>query len=507
MGGFPYETVDMAQNISCSEGTRTLAKTNREGWTVLLMEAVQGGETVQWDHLAVSSTVERSAQHAVEAYTDKGGSRYVLEVSNPVDVAALKQITELAGGFKVRVGPHPSLNTVRCVISTADIAKVSEQTLKEHFATQGVVDVHRICKGNGKDKVSTTSVVLTCEGKTFPETVKFGLLRIRTRAYYELPLQCYNCYGYGHSRAKCKNKTRCRVCSGEHEIAAKCGRKAFCSNCRGNHQPTNRKCSTYVKEVGILRLKTDLGVPYRDAKKVYIKEKCGRTHAQVVVGGTSADTAKSQPASSFSKKPRKKKKGKAKKSVPQGKGSGGASASELASKETTGTNTGNKQTPKTKSTAVGSSPPAGVSRVEVLDMMAVGREGVVSPGAGGTDPLPDATTPVDAMELKLLRKQVDSLIKDVAKLKSRNRALTEAKTRVEFECAGYLGQLQRAGLVSESSEVDLTTGKPFTRKRKLDALEATKSGKNRKKGDDAETSPPVDDAASDPNKDPASEPT
>lgn len=497
------------------------------------MEAVQGGTKVAWDHLAVASTVQRSAEHAVEAYTEKGGSRYVLEVSNPADVAALKLITELDGGFKVRVGPHLALNTVRCVISTEDIADVSEETLKEQLATQGVVGVHRICKGNKKDKVSTTSVVLTCEGTTFPETVKFGLLRIRTRAYYELPLQCYNCYGYGHGRAKCKNKTRCRVCSGEHEVAGKCGRKAYCSNCRGNHQPTNRKCSTYVMEVGILRLKTDLGVSYRDAKKVYIKEKCGKTVAQVVAEKASVDSTKGPQASSSSKKSKKKKKGKAKKPVPSGKGSGGASSSTSekatgtntgnkqpaatnstavgaglpAGMVSTGTNTGNKRTAKTKSTAVGASPPAGVVRVDTLDMTTVGREGVVSPGVGGTDPLPDAVTSVEVMELQLLRKQMDSLTKDVAKLKSRNRALTDAKTRVELECAGYLGQLQRAGLVSESSEEDLTTGKPFTRKRKLEALEATKSGKNRKKGDDAEASPPVDDAASDPNMDPASEPT
>lgn len=56
--------------------------------------------------------------------------------------------------------------------------------LKEQLGSEGVVGIQRICKSRGNDKVENTSVELTCEGTNFPETVKFGLLRIMTRATF-----------------------------------------------------------------------------------------------------------------------------------------------------------------------------------------------------------------------------------------------------------------------------------------------------------------------------------
>lgn len=450
------------------------------------MEMVDGGEGVVWDHLDVASTVQRSAGHAVDAYTERGGARYVLEVSDPADVAKLKQITELSSGIKVRVGAHPSLNRVRCVFSSKDIINVSEKVLKEHFATQGVVDVHRICRGKGEGKVNTSSVVLTCEGTSFPETVKFGLLRIRTRAYYALPLQCYNCYGYGHGRAGCKNKARCRVCSGVHEIAEKCRAKAFCSNCRGNHQPTNRKCPTYVKEVEILRLKTDLGVSYGDAKKVFIKEKSGKSYAKVA-GAPPVDSGKNPQVVNTPKKgkAKKKKKKKAKKSGPQGKGPDGAGPS-----SSEGAKTDNQRATQTKSVGVGASPPVGVATGCTSEKTA-GREGDVATATVGTDPLPDADIPLDSMEKQLLLKKVESLTKENAHYRSKNRQLQESNSRLEQERSSLVGQLERAGASHDNVEL---ISLPLTRRKRklLTVLDGAVDHKCRKQGDDStESSPPV----------------
>lgn len=478
----------MQNTISYSEGRRTLAKNKRSGTIVLLMEAIEGGSKVSWNHLDVASAVQRSAGHTVEAHTDRGGSRYVLEVSDPADAEKLKQITELSGGFKVRVGAHPTLNKIRCVISSVDIINESEQILKEHFATQGVVDVHRICKGSGEGKVNTSSVVLTFEGTSFPETVKFGLLSIRTRAYYALPLQCYNCYGYGHGRAGCKNKTRCRVCSGVHPVAEKCGAKAFCSNCRGNHQPTNRRCPTYVKEADILRIKTNLGVSFGDAKKVYSDERSGKSYAAVAAGTAPVDSGKGQQVPLFSSQGKKKKKAKqgAAKSNPKGKGTDGAPSAK-------GAKAGKKGTTQCKSTGVGASPPAGLTQVASATKSgkATGREGKVLTQEVGTDPLPDAETPTDK-DKQLLEKLVESLRKEVALGKGKIKQLKESKTRLEMECASLVGQLERVGVNLDSSESEVTA--PVTRrKRKQTAgLEDTRGKKSRKKGENSAPSPPID---------------
>lgn len=448
------------------EGTRTLSKQSREtGATVLLMEKATGSIETAWDHISVATTVQQIAGPTVEAYTEKGGSRYVLEVKDPNAVEKLLKVTKLVGGVEVKVSRHPTFNTSRCVISSSDISGVPDAVLKEQMASQGVVDVQRICKGRGNDKVGTTSVILTCEGTDFPETVKFGLLRIRTRAYYPLPLQCYNCYGYGHGKKDCKGKTRCRVCSGVHAIGDKCEAKAFCSNCRGNHQPTNRKCPTYVKEAGILKLRTDLGVSFRDARKVYNNEKKGKSYADVA-RTTPAVPSQQLKASNPKGKTVQKKKQKVKKPKPKSKGKGGTASSAEAG-------AGKKR--KAAKPAV--NPPASaVSKT-------IGREVEVVTRAEkcvGTEPLPDADTPAECLEKQLLQQQVECLTNEITLLKSKCLQFQETIYRIEKDRKALMGQLAKAGAVYTS---DSESGPPLTRnKRKCTVLEGDRTGKSRKKG-------------------------
>lgn len=499
------------KKIAVSEGRRTLAKTKRLGLTVLLMEAVEGEQGVPWDHLDVASTVQRFAGQAVEAYTEKSGSRYVFEVSDPADAIKLKQITQLTSGRMVRVIPHPVHNQVRCVVSNPDIYHVSEQILKEQFAAQGVVDVHRICKGNGTAKAKTSSVVLTFEGTSFPANVKFGLLRIQTRPYYSLPLQCYNCYGYGHGKTGCKNKTRCRVCSGVHDIATKCRAKAFCSNCRGNHQPMDRKCPTYVKEAAVLKLRTDNGVSYRDAKKAHNTESHGKkSYAQVAketpaaapleqqVPSTSASQKKRASSTSASQRRRiKAKEAKAAKAakaaakpVPKTGGPGGVSTPKVA-------NAGGKEVRHTRTIGVGTGPPASLAPMRNASGKTDGGKDAVPTRAVGTDPMPDTEISSPDTERQLRLEKVESLIREVTRLKEKYRnlkeTLREKKSREEPEYLATPVEQPIEEIVSVvigSSEDDVSA--PLTRrKRKMIAeAETTKSVKSRKKGEPPRYSPP-----------------
>lgn len=45
---------------------------------VLLIEAIEGEQSVAWDHLEMASTVQRS----VDAHTERGGTMYVFEDSD-----------------------------------------------------------------------------------------------------------------------------------------------------------------------------------------------------------------------------------------------------------------------------------------------------------------------------------------------------------------------------------------------------------------------------------------
>lgn len=121
-----------------------------------------------WDHISVATMVQQIVGPIVEAYTEKGGSRYVLEVK---DQDALLKVTKLVGGVEIKVSRHPTFYTLVCGISSSNIVRVPDAVLKEQLASQGVMDVQRICKGRGNTKLGTISVVLTCEGTNFSEMV------------------------------------------------------------------------------------------------------------------------------------------------------------------------------------------------------------------------------------------------------------------------------------------------------------------------------------------------
>lgn len=66
-----------------------------------------------------------------------------------------------------------------------------------------------------------------------------GLVKIPVRPYVDSVVQCYQCYGFGHWKDKCK-KERVYIVCGEkyHGI---CEKKEKCVNCRGNHKANDRK--------------------------------------------------------------------------------------------------------------------------------------------------------------------------------------------------------------------------------------------------------------------------
>lgn len=460
------------------EGLQTLTKNNCSGPFMLVMDKCNEG--VEWDHLAVAEMVQRTAGQTVEAYTDKAGSRYVFVVSDVDDAEKLKLVTDLGSGFKVRVTAHPTLNKTRCVISSKDLLGVSDAVLKRIFTPQGVSEVHRIAKGKGDTKVYTSSVVLTCEGTEFPETVKFGLLRIRTRPFYAFPLQCYNCYDYGHGKQACKSKTRCRVCSGTHPITKKCKAKAFCFHCKGNHQPVNRKCPAYVKEAEILRLRANLGVPYKDAKKVFNKEKGGTTYATIAARPVQEESRRDPPAPVPPKagKPKRKRK-KAKKSVPKGKESDGARTSKVVL-----ANSSKRAKTATPGCSCGAA--AVANSVEVMVTPSV--VGVVPTPVVGTDPLPNAGPPAIDEEKQLLKTQVEELTKQNAIITEELKTLKKRITQFEKNERKLVRQLTEAtaAMDQESSEEDIFEPKQPLKRRTVvlddDAIKDTTDAKSGRRG-------------------------
>lgn len=216
----------------------------------------------------IGKTIERAVGKIAEAYTEAKGSKYVIKVRNHDQFVRLQDVQELINGTKIKIAPHPSLNVVKCWARCSDAVELDEDQLLAELHPQGVIAVRRITKFVNGRKQNTRSLILTFNGTVAPKHVFFGLIRVETEKYYPLPLICYNCFSFGHAKAKCDAEAACRNCSKNHTSTegAACSSPAFCKNCNQNHPPSSKTCPVYLHETEIIKLKVDCGMTYNDAK-------------------------------------------------------------------------------------------------------------------------------------------------------------------------------------------------------------------------------------------------
>jgi hypothetical protein len=81
-------------------------------------------------------------------------------------------------------------------------------------------------------------------------------LRIRIQKYIPRPMQCKNCWAFGHLLKHCRNRTVCEVCAEHGHAKADCqnGAAYKCINCKQRHLASSRECDKYVINLDILKL-------------------------------------------------------------------------------------------------------------------------------------------------------------------------------------------------------------------------------------------------------------
>lgn len=108
--------------------------------TVLRLEAVNG--TLPRSPFLIKKSVEAFIGEVItDARPERRGETYMIKVRNNNVAQKLVRFTELSDKTKVRVVPHPTLNTSKCIISNVETMHMSEAELKEELAPQGVTDV------------------------------------------------------------------------------------------------------------------------------------------------------------------------------------------------------------------------------------------------------------------------------------------------------------------------------------------------------------------------------
>ena len=171
----------------------------------------------------------------------------------------------------VTVEPHPRKNSVRGVMTCAELGGIPDEEIADCLADQGVTEVKRIKKKVDGVLTDTNAFILTFSSAVRPEKIKVGFLKVSVRDYIPDPLRCFKCQRFGHVTDKCENQQRCAKCSSAdgHDSRSCTSTQAKCTNCRGEHGAWDRKCPTFLREKEIQSIKVKGNLTYREARQTH----------------------------------------------------------------------------------------------------------------------------------------------------------------------------------------------------------------------------------------------
>ena len=121
------------------------------------------------------------------------------------------------------------------------------------------------------DKNGVYSAIITPNNENVEFIVVGGMLRRKMVTYYPRPMQCSNCWAYGHSRHNCGNRPTCEFCGIRGHAITEChgvpaGKQPKCVNCHGSHKATDKTCPTLTDNKTIKKISIDENLSYKDAR-------------------------------------------------------------------------------------------------------------------------------------------------------------------------------------------------------------------------------------------------
>ncbi|XP_053389700.1 uncharacterized protein LOC128552683, partial [Mercenaria mercenaria] len=165
---------------------------------------------------------------------------------------------------------HRTLNSSRGVISCPDLDGVPETEIVQGLAEQHVTAARRVkIKRDGKE-IITNTIILTVGIPFLPSSVKVGYLQTKVTQYIPNPLQCYNCFKFGHNESNCKGDFICHKCkqNGFSHEPDRCKGPLCCVNCGEEHSARSRACKTWRIEKEVLNVKFTQGIGFPEARRI-----------------------------------------------------------------------------------------------------------------------------------------------------------------------------------------------------------------------------------------------
>lgn len=160
------------------------------------------------------------------------------------------------------------------------------------FPEQEILDMCSTSVWNVK-KTKNNMIILTFIDPEVPYHIDIDLERLSVRPLKPRPMQCYNCYKYGHPSKYCKENKVCNICSSaEH---GECTSTPKCVNCGSAHSSLDKNCQEYKLEEAALNKAASEHITIGFARKCLRRTK---TYARAVdqeSAATASQHAQSRP--------------------------------------------------------------------------------------------------------------------------------------------------------------------------------------------------------------------
>ena len=153
----------------------------------------------------------------------------------------ISKLNSKSPGVIKEVKPHYSFSYAKGVVFDQDLYELSVDEILEMCDTS-VWKVFKVPR--------TNMIIFTFHNDQLPEYLyTIENERFPIRPYKPKPLQCFRCFGYGHSSKVCrKDDQLCAVCSLEQHEGV-CSSPMLCVNCKEEHNARSRECRMYKKEL------------------------------------------------------------------------------------------------------------------------------------------------------------------------------------------------------------------------------------------------------------------
>ena len=257
------------RNDYSDSDTDTGTSTSQQFPRFLIIESIEEDKQIaKLSPFVIEKQIESIAGIPKSVKKLKSGN-LLIEIDRPQYAKNLLKTTVFFH-IKCKCYPHQSLNTSKGVIRCPDLAGVSDAEITEELKAQNVTNARRIKVKRDNKLHDTHTIVLTFGTAILPRTIRIGYLITKVDVYIPSPLQCYDCFKFGHGTKSCRASDICGNCGGDgyKHNEQDCKYPTKCVNCNEEHNARSKDCPIWKLEKEVLQVKYTQNIAFPEARKI-----------------------------------------------------------------------------------------------------------------------------------------------------------------------------------------------------------------------------------------------